>query len=226
MPMAAAARRLSGTANSGPPSRWARSAGWALGMAVAVGRKGSSVGTCMEYSDVGVACSTYGGWNGVGGWRCIRRRCHQYERRGRLRRAGHWQAQPAAGGSEREQSKGQGGRFACSSSGAVLGLWVGGRSEPLWIWCRALVAAGRHGFVAAGSVGVGKVGMIVNSVAAGLRERYPQALADKDQGVGPAVGSLQGVHADAVHRGDPEQRVTWLHHVGPHPSVWRARRPT
>jgi hypothetical protein len=42
------------------------SGGTAVGEAVAVGKNGSNVGTSIWYSDVGVACSRYGGWNGVG----------------------------------------------------------------------------------------------------------------------------------------------------------------
>ena len=37
-----------------------------VGDAVGVGKNGSSVGTSMKYSEVGVACSTSGGRNGVG----------------------------------------------------------------------------------------------------------------------------------------------------------------
>jgi hypothetical protein len=44
--------------------------GWAggisVGEAVAVGKNGSKVGTWIEYSEVGVACSTSGGWKAVG----------------------------------------------------------------------------------------------------------------------------------------------------------------
>ena len=37
-----------------------------VGEEVAVGKNGSSVGTSMEYSEVGVACEICGGWKGVG----------------------------------------------------------------------------------------------------------------------------------------------------------------
>ena len=40
--------------------------GMGVGDGVVVGKNGSSVGTWMLYSDVGVTCSTSGGWNGVG----------------------------------------------------------------------------------------------------------------------------------------------------------------